>query len=291
MNPELPLLIVRPDHVGSLVSSAFLALRPRDGLGPWIWGVLTSRTGRAFRVHLATGAIGRATAKTVLLDLMIPIPPLAEVRVVEKRLLRIETATHREEEEASETWWRTADLTRGEWSIALATPNPDVLDVGIPLGDLCSEITRGRHVSLEEYRDQPGPDLMPLTDIAVLGGKPVRRWVRVEPRTVIAQSADVFVAAVGARPHAMLATETTVVDRNVFVLRLRDQGHGPAIVYYLNGQTGYGLRQVLLTGDFIPGMRKDNLARLPVPPEALDFTGSTEQLVPLDLQLERALWG
>lgn len=134
---------------------------------------------------------------------------------------------------------------------------------------------------------------MPLTDIAVLGGKPVRRWVPVEPRNVIAQSADVFVVAVGARPHAALATETTVIDRNVFLLRLRlrDRGHGPAIVHYLNGQTGYGLRQVLLTGDFTPGMRKDNLASLPVPPEALDFTGSTEPLVPLDLQFERALWG
>lgn len=46
---------------------------------------------------------------------MIPIPPLDEAHVVEKRLVRIETETHREEEEASETWWRTADLTRGEW--------------------------------------------------------------------------------------------------------------------------------------------------------------------------------
>ena len=43
------------------------------------------------------------------------------------------------------------------------------------------------------------------------------------------------------------------VDRNVFVLRLRDPQRGPAIAHYLNGQTGYGLRQVLLTGDFIPG--------------------------------------
>jgi hypothetical protein len=108
---------------------------------------------------------------------------------------------------------------------------------------------------------------------------------------VIAQPGDVFVAAAGARPHAVVATETTAVDRNVFVLRLRDPQHGPAIAHYLNGQTGYGLRQVLLTGDFIPGMRKDNLARLPVPREALDYTGTAEPLVPLDMQLEQALWG
>jgi hypothetical protein len=290
-NPELPLLLVRSDHVGSLVSSAFLALRPCNGLGPWIWGVLTSRTGRAFRGHLATGAIGRVTTKAALLDLAIPVPPLVEVGVVEQRLLRVESETHKEEEEARETWWRTADLTQGEWSIALAMPDPDVLNEGIPLGDLCSEIIRGSHVLSEAYHDEPGPDLMPLTDIVVLGGKPVRRWVQVEPRTVIAKPGDVFVAAVGARPHAVLATETTAVDRNVFLLRPRDRGKGPAIVHYLNGQTGYGLRQVLLTGNIIPGMRKGSLARLPVPPGALDFTGSTGPLVPLDLRLEQTLWG
>jgi hypothetical protein len=44
----------------------------------------------------------------------------------------------------------------------------------------------------------------------------------------------------------------------------RDRANGDAIVHYLNGQTGYGLRQVLLTGDFILGMRQENLARLAV---------------------------
>jgi hypothetical protein len=75
------------------------------------------------------------------------------------------------------------------------------------------------------------------------------------------------------------------------VLRLRDPQRGPAVAHYLNGQTGYGLRQVLLTGDFIPGMKKDNLVRLPVPPEALEYARAAEPLVPLDAQLEQALWG
>jgi hypothetical protein len=292
MNPDVPLLLLRPEHVGSLVSSAFLALRPSEGLGLWIWGVLTSRTGREFRSHLAVGAVGRSTSKAALLELEIPVPPLAEAGVTYQQLLAIEHGTHREEEEGGGTWWRTVDLAQCEWSIALATPDPDVLDVGIPLGDLCGEISRGRPVPQEEYREKPELGYVALTDIAVLGGKPVRRWVPLEPRTpVIAQPGDVFVAAVGARPHAVVATETTAVDRNVFVLRLRDRQRGPAIAHYLNGQTGYGLRQVLLTGDFIPGMRKDNLARLPVPREALEYTGTVEPLVPLDMQLEQALWG
>jgi hypothetical protein len=292
MNPDLPLLLLRPEHVGSLVSSAFLALRPREGLALWIWGVMTSRTGREFRSHLAVGSVGRSTSKAALLELEIPVPPLAEVGVTDQRLLAIENGTHREEEEGGGTWWRTVDLTQGEWSIALATPDSDALDVGIPLGDLCGEINRGRPVSREEYREEPEPGYVALTDIAVLGGKPARRWVPLEPRTaVIAHPGDVFVAAVGARPHAVVATETTAVDRNVFVLRLRDPQRGPAVAHYLNGQTGYGLRQVLLTGDFIPGMKKDNLARLPVPPEALDYARAAEPLAPLDVQLEQALWG
>jgi hypothetical protein len=106
----------------------------------------------------------------------------------------------------------------------------------------------------------------------------------------VAEPGDVFVAAVGARPHAVAAIATTAGDRNVFVLRLHDPQQGPAIARYLNGQTGYGLRQILLTGAYIPGMRKENLARLPIPPEALAYTGSAEPPVPLDLQLERALW-
>ena len=257
----------------------------------WIWAVLTSRTGRQFRSHLAIGSAGRSTTRAALLELEIPVPPLAEAGASNQRLLAIEQGTHREEEEASGTWWRTADLTSGDWSVALATPNPDVLGMGIPLGDLCGEISRGRAVPREEYREAPEPGYIAVTDIAVLGGKPVRRWVPLELRPpVIAYPGDVFVAAVGARPHAVVATEERAVDRNLFVLRPRDQELGPAIAHYLNGQTGYGLRQILLTGDFIPGMRKDNLARLPVPAEALEYAGSAEPLVPLDVQLEHALW-
>lgn len=290
MTPELPALLVRPDHLGSLVSSAFLALRPRAGLELWIWAVLTSSTGRAFRGHLATGAVTRASSKSALMELAIPVPPLTEVGAIDQTLGAIEQSTHREEEEASGTWWRTADLTHGDWSLALATPDPHALEAGIPLGYLCAEIVRGRAVPHEAYRDASAGGLLPITDIAVLGGKPTRRWVPADQRPTVAEPGDVFVAAVGARPHAVAAIATTAVDRNVFVLRLHDPQQGPAIARYLNGQTGYGLRQIMLTGAYIPGMRKENLARLPIPPEALAYTGSAEPPVPLDLQLERALW-
>lgn len=292
MNPELPLLLLRPEHLGSLVSSAFLVLRPREGLALWVWAVLTSRTGREFRSNLAVGSAGRSTTKTALLELAIPVPPLAEADFIDQRLLAIERSTHREEEEAGGTWWRTADLRLGKWSIALATPNPDVLEVGIPLRELCDVITRGRADPRDEHLEEPAPGYIALTDIAVLGGKSHRRWVPLEPREpVIAHPGDLFVAAVGARPHAVVATKETAVDRNLFLLRLRDRAQGPAIAHYLNGQTGYGLRQALLAGGYIPGIRKDNLARLPVATAALEYMGTVEPLVPLDQQLEHVLWG
>lgn len=291
-NPELPLLLLRPEHVGSMVSSAFLALRPHEGLALWVWGVLSSRTGRQFRRHIAVGSTGRSTTKAALLELAIPVPPGGEAVVTDQALLPIERSTHRDEEEAPGTWWRTADLTLDDWSLALAIPNPDVLEVGIPLGDLCEFIIRGRPVPRQECVEEPTPGFIPLTDIAVLGGKPYRRWVPLEPRPpLIADPGDLFTAAVGARPHAVVAVGETAVDSNLFLIRLHDRVLAPAIAHYLNGVTGYGLRQALLTGSVIPGMRKDNLERLPVPSAALDYTGTAEPLVSLDARLEQALWG
>ncbi|MFF7717124.1 hypothetical protein [Streptomyces sp. NPDC007988] len=291
MSPDLPALLIRPEHVGSLMSSGFLALRPKEGLGIWIWALLSSRTGRLFRSHLATSVVGRSTSRAALLDLELPLPPLVEVSLLSDRLAPIERASGREEEEASETWWRAADVSDGDWSLALATRDPVVLDGGIPLGDLCEKITRGRFGPQQQHREEPAPAYVAVTDIQVLGGKPVRRWVSLEAQPlVLAHPGDVLLAAVGARPHAMLAVETTAVDRNVYVLRLRNPSHGPAIVHYLNGQVGYGIRQMLLAGGAILSMRRDNLARLPVQPKALEYLGRSEPVVPLDVQLEQALW-
>lgn len=291
--PEMPALLVRPDLVGSMASPTFLALRPHNGLGLWLWGVLSSRTGRAARSYLATRAVSRTSSRSALLELQVPLPPAQEdLRLpLDEHLARIELHTHRAEEEATETWWRIADLRGIDWQLQLATPTPSVLDDGVPLSDLCAEIVRGRPVPKEAISSRPAPDLLPVTDISVIGGKPARRWVPLGPNPpIVAHPGDVLVAAVGNRPHAFLVTETTAVDRNLWLLRLRNAEHGPGLVRYLNGETGYGVRQLLLTGAFIPGLRKDNLSGLPVPPEALDNPERNEPFVPLDLQLEQALW-
>ena len=291
--PEMPALLVRPDLVGSMASPSFLALRPHEGLGLWLWAVLSSRTGRRARSYLATSSVSRTNSRAALLELQVPLPPTQEDPglPLEEHLARIESHTHRPEEEAIETWWRIADLRGGDWQLQLVTPTPAVLDGGVPLSDLCAEIVRGRPVPKEAISDRPAPDLLPLTDISVVGGKSVRRWVPLGPKPpIVAHPGDVLVAAVGNRPHAFLVPGTTAVDRNLWLLRLRNEEHGPGLVRYLNGETGYGVRQLLLTGAFIPGLRKDNLSVLPVPPEALDSPGWDEPLIPLDLQLEQALW-
>jgi hypothetical protein len=291
LTPERPALLVRPDLVGSMASSAFLALRSEEGFGLWLWGVLSSRSGRTVRSYLATNAVGRTNTRAALLELQVPVPPVQEQRRLEKQLSLIELDTHRSEEEATETWWRSADLRGSDWQLKLVTPNPAILDDGVPLGDLCAEIVRGRPVAKGAISDRPAPDHLPLTDISVIDGKPVRRWIPLgqKPPTV-AHPGDVLVAAVGNRPHAFLVTDNTAVDRNLWLLRLLDPGQGPGLVRYLNGETGYGVRQLLLTGAYIPGLRKDNLSVLPIPPEALESLAPGEPIVPLDLQLEQALW-
>jgi hypothetical protein len=237
---------------------------------------------------LAASALDRVNSRTALLELQVPLP---SVPPPHEQLASIESHTHRPEEEATETWWRTVDLRGSDWPLQLVTPDPAILRSGVPLGDLCAEIVRGRPVPQETVSDRPAAGYLPLTDISVIGGKPVRRWVPLDPKApIIAHQGDVLIAAVGNRPHAFLVSESTAVDRNLWLLRLLDTEHGPGLVRYLNGETGYGARQLLLTGDFIPGLRKDNLSVLPVPSEALDDPGAGEPLVPLDLQLEQALW-
>jgi hypothetical protein len=148
LTSEMPALLVRPDLVGSMASPSLLALRPRDGLGLWLWGVLSSRSGRTVRSYLAANALGPTNSRAALLELQVPQPPTLQERDIslEEQLALIELRTHRPEEEATDTWWRTADLRDSDWQLQLVTPNPAVLTDGIPLSDLCAEIVRGRPV-------------------------------------------------------------------------------------------------------------------------------------------------
>jgi hypothetical protein len=291
--PEMPVLLIRPDLIGSMASSSFLALRPHEGLGLWLWGVLNSRSGHKARSLLAVGTTSRTNMRSSLLGLHVPLPPQKGglSLSLKERLSRVELQTHHPEEEAIETWWRIVDLRHGDWQPQIATPAPAIFSDGVPLRNLCVQIVRGRPVPKEAISSRAAPELLPLTDISVIGGGSVRRWIPLGPKPpIIASPGDILIAAVGNRPHAYLVTSSTAVDRNLWLLRLHQPDQAPGLVHYLNGEIGYAVRQTLLTGSLIPGLRKDNLTRLPVLPETLDNSVPDNPLVPLDLQLEQVLW-
>ena len=144
----MPLILVGSDLVGSLVSSQFLALRAEAASALWIWGVLNSHSGRRFRQQFASGVMATSATRGRLLDLEIPWPSRRQMTQRETRLAEIEKRSHRQEEEAAGTWWRTQDLRETTWNVALATPDREILNRGIPLGELMS-------------RDSPRPSYAP----------------------------------------------------------------------------------------------------------------------------------
>ena len=287
-------LLVSEQLAGAVVSSSFFALRPtNDFTGLWVWAVLNSLSGRELRQSLAHGSTASSLALINLLDAPLPQPSLADQQRLTDALLELEAGTHIAEEEAAETWWRTADLRGTEWRLMLASPQPELLLEGVPLRDLCDEIVRGRPVrDVAVGAEDVG--LLAVADIGVLGGKKPRRWVPVDaPRLTPVHEGDLCLAAVGERPHASVAQTDAVADPNVFVLRLRDPKLGPPLARYLNGQEGFALRRMMLGGSVIPGLRRRDLGRLPVRKEALDSDKHSEaSVVELELaeRLEQTLW-
>jgi hypothetical protein len=285
MNPALPALMVNRDHIGALVSADFLALKAADGRGLWLWALLSSTSGRDFRAFVASDAIGPRMAKIRLLGLLVPIPP-DDVDKVTGIIRAIEASTHRPEEQATETWWRTTDLAGADWSMQLAMRTPHSFDGDISLREFCT-VEQGRHIPEPLRHGQPHDGARPRVDGGVLAGRPIRRWA--ESGTLV-EPGDILVAAIGSRPHARIATEPMVADPNVFVLRLKDPEYASPLVTYLNGQDGYSRRQLLLTGTAIERLQRRRLEQFGVPPEALNEQVPEHSSAPLNVRLERALW-
>lgn len=277
--------------MGALVSSTFYALRPRGNVSAlWVWGLLNSRSGLELRGSLAGGSASLSLTPGDLLDIAVPLPTLVGQDALIRAMQSEASTTHLEEEEAPETWWRTADLRGSEWRILLASPRPDLLHEGIPLKDYCGEIVKGRPVR-EVAVEAQEVDFLPVADIRLLSGDPPRRWV---PRTAEGvthvHQGDLCVAAPGDRAHATVVKTEAVADPNVYVLRLRNPELGAALAQYLNGREGFALRRMLIGGAFIPHLRRSDLENLPVPPEALERPASDLPVIPLADRLERLLW-
>jgi len=226
-----------------------------------------------------------------LLAAEIPMPSLAERREVLAQLAHVERSTHVEEEEPAETWWHLADLRVVTWHVALATPDPRLLQDGMPLEVLCGEITRGRDTRRHAIPDA-ALGYLPVSDVSVLGGKPPRRWMLLnDPTATVAHRGDLLVAGLGNYAYATVAEGESIADQHVYVLRLRDVATGPAIAAYLNSQRGYRVRQLMLTGSTIPSLRGTDLAAIPIPDDALHApVGPQVAPVPIARRLENLLW-
>ncbi|MFM9378796.1 hypothetical protein [Gordonia sp. VNK21] len=236
------------------------------------------------------GSAALLLALSDLLDIAIPLPTLIKQHALIEALQSEASTTHLEEEEAPETWWRTADLRGSEWRFMLASPRPDLLQEGIPLKDYCSEIVKGRPVRDGAVEEQE-VGFLPVADIRMLSGNPPRRWVpATAERVTVVRPGDLCVAEPGERPHATVAQTEAVADLRVYVLRLRDPHLGPALAQYLNGREGFALRKILISGAAIPILRRNDLENLPVRPEALDQLVPDLPVTPLADRLERLLW-
>ncbi|UKO86523.1 hypothetical protein [Rhodococcus erythropolis] len=288
-NPDQPVILVSEAHLGALVSSSFLAVRPVSVDPLWLWAILNCQTGRTVRGLHSIAIQGQGPDHSQAEQFPIPVHDDTWGSPLRSELETIERSTRGDEEEAVETWWRTVDLQlETEWRIVLATPNPAVLQDGEPLEAICSEIVRGRPAGHLSSMDLPGG--IPVADIRVLGGGTARRWVSPEGNPIVANEGDVLVAAVGTRAHARAAAGVCAVDKNVYALRLIDADQGPGLARYLNGQAGYARRQILLSGVTVPALKKTDLSRFPVPGSALTDSRPEVDTRPLAIQLERLLW-
>lgn len=286
-----PALLVSDHLRGALLSARFSAIRPVEpDLGLWLWGVISSESGRRMRANLSQGSAAPKFEPSALLDATVPLPPLQRLYRISNELREIHRSTLIEEDTPVETWWSTTDLRTTEWRIALATPDPSILDAGEPLGDYCGEILRGK-ASRDLAIEEEAPGYLPVADISMIGGKPPRRWVPEEagsPR--IAEPGDLLVAGLGKLPHAWVADQRVAVDSHVLLLRLRNRDLGPTLARYLRGQDAFRIRQLLLSGAYIPQLSARDLARIPIPTYALEEPAEPAISLPLSERLEQVLW-
>lgn len=94
----------------------------------------------------------------------------------------------------------------------------------------------------------------------------------------------------GDRANARIAEQRSIIDSGVYRIRLREHVPAAPVVAFLNGQTGYGLRKLALTGSVIPRVSLKDLKQLRVPETVLDGSKVDGPLKPLAEQLELVLW-
>lgn len=290
---DSPALFMTSALSGSLVSGRFVVLRPQDRLhGLWIWAVLSSESGQTLRALTSASALGsERPGHSSLLGAPIPWPTHRRLEAVAANLEGVERGTHHPDEASEETWWTTTNLREVEWSVALATPRPELLEKGVPLREYCERIEQGRRVMPGMIVDFPHDRSIPLVDTSALRNGRPGRWVLPghDVRTIVLPG-DLLVAANGTRSYATVATELSVANQGIMVLRLKQDSPGEALARFLNGQAGHGLRQILSTGTTGHHLTRRNLERLPVAPAELDAFERVAPDLTLAALLEQLLW-
>ena len=163
---------------------------------------------------------------------------------------------------------------------------------GVPLGEYCAEIVRGRNTRRDAI-DFEAPGYLAVADISTLGGKPPRRWVSAEAHNqVVACQGDLLMAVVGNYAYATVVDSNIAVDQHVYRIRLQDPSLGAAIANYLNSAEGFGLRRILLSGATVPSLSRPDVGRIPIPNAAFDVVGEidTATQTPIAQRLEQVLW-
>lgn len=280
-----PCVLISDEHRG-MSFTGFLALRPRDPVpGEWLWAVLSSGRGIAYRRALSAGSTG-GLRLSQLHDAVVPSPlPLADGVLGELRRL-LDAAVVRPS--AGGSWWRVARLPRtGDWRWTLASPTPEKLTQGIRLGEI-AEVLAGRAPRITF--DNPRPGTMPVYIGPNVGGRAFDRWA--DPGTLPqVGTGDVLVVEVGTKGRAAVPRQEGLAGKGVLVVRPRRPGLATGLAAYLDGESAQEIRSMLVTGATIPRLTVAALAEFPVPELVTkdDATPASDDLLLADA-LDRALW-
>lgn len=286
---DLPALMMHADLLGAIVSGGFSAYRftsPADAY--WVWALLSSVAGREFRRAFLTDSLSGRRER--IGDAALPWPDDDTREQMVSPLAAVESQSRGHEREAVATWWTTADLRRTEWKIALATPAPERLFEGVPLADLAIEIKPGKSFDRNAALTGPTDGALPVVTGSGLAGRPVTRWMIEAPTSSVAEAGDLLIAVVGERANARVIEKRSIIDSGVYRVRLAEPHLTTAVAAFLNGQVGYGLRNIRLLGNVIPRVSLKDLGQMRVPESVLREDAPDGPLEPLAEQLERVLW-
>lgn len=283
-----PAVLITDQLEGSLFSDGFVAYRPETAhmAGPLLWAVLCSTSGQALRQVLLAG---RAGITSSLDQIEVPIPSPVEQEPLQSALLHIASRIDSTESEAVATWWSMANLQDIPWQFALATPDPERLLVGEPLGDFV-EIVMGRRPDDERVVSVPSADSLPIATGATLAGRPPKRWLEHSEVAITASTGDVLVAMLGRRANAQIVSEPMVVGSSVLRVRPHESNFAPQIASFLNSQAGYARRQVYMAGKPMGHLSVAALREMTIPEDALNGPMYPGLGLSLSAELEDLLW-